>query len=251
MVYLWVDGVYVKAGLEKEKACLLVALAGLSDASKVFVALECGYRESTESWGALLRGLRDRGLRAPKLVVGDGHLEIWSALAQVWPEAGSQRCWNQKMMNVLDRVPKKKQAHAKVLLKAIPASETRRRADAAKEKFVTWCRKNGCEKAAETLAQDRERMVTFYGYPKAHWVHLRMSNAIESPVAAVRLRTDASKRYKKAENATAVIWKTMMVAERTFQKLNAPELLSKVAASAEFADGEEITRKVAAKGAAA
>lgn len=251
VVYLWVDGVYVKAGLEKEKACLLVALAGLSDGTKVFVALECGYRESTESWGALLRGLRDRGLNAPKLVVGDGHLGIWSALAQVWPESDTQRCWNHKLMNVLDRVPKKKRAHARMLLKAIPASETRRAAETAREKFAAWCRKNGFERASEILAQDWERMMAFYAYPKAHWMHLRTSNTIESPFAFVRLRTDASKRYKKAENATAIIWKTMMVAERTFRRLRAPELLSVVAVGAQFADGEKINRTVATRGAAA
>ena len=32
---MWVDGVYVKAGLEKEKAAILVVLVALSDGSKV------------------------------------------------------------------------------------------------------------------------------------------------------------------------------------------------------------------------
>jgi len=39
-------GVYVKAGLEKEKAALLVVVAGLSDGRKVFLAITSGYRES-------------------------------------------------------------------------------------------------------------------------------------------------------------------------------------------------------------
>jgi len=39
------------------------------------------------------------------------------------------------------------------------------------------------------------------------WKHLRTSNAVELPFAAVRLRTAEAKRYKKVENATAVIWK--------------------------------------------
>ena len=34
VVYMWVDGVYVKAGLEKEKAAVLVVMAALSDGSK-------------------------------------------------------------------------------------------------------------------------------------------------------------------------------------------------------------------------
>jgi putative transposase len=59
--------------------------------------------------------------------------------------------------------------------------------------------------------------------------HLRTSNPIESPVAAVRLRTAAAKPYKKIENATAVIWKTLLIAERTFRRLEAPELLAEVA----------------------
>ncbi len=50
VVYLWVDGVYVKAGLEKEKAAVLVALAALEDGRKVVLAVEAGYRESTGSW---------------------------------------------------------------------------------------------------------------------------------------------------------------------------------------------------------
>ena len=46
---LWVDGIYVKAGLEKEKAVLLVVLAALSDGSKVVVSVTSGYRESTQA----------------------------------------------------------------------------------------------------------------------------------------------------------------------------------------------------------
>ena len=49
MVYMWVDGVYVKAGLEKEKAAILVVMAALSDGRKVVVSSVSGYRESTES----------------------------------------------------------------------------------------------------------------------------------------------------------------------------------------------------------
>ena len=42
VVYLWCDGVYIKAGLEKEKAVVLVVLAALSDGSKVVVSVSTG-----------------------------------------------------------------------------------------------------------------------------------------------------------------------------------------------------------------
>ena len=50
VVYMWVDGVYVKAGLEREKAAILVVMAALSDGRKVVVSAIPGYRESIESW---------------------------------------------------------------------------------------------------------------------------------------------------------------------------------------------------------
>ena len=56
-VYLWADGIYVKAGLEKEKAALLVIIAGLRDGSKVVLSVTPGCRESVESWSEVLRDL--------------------------------------------------------------------------------------------------------------------------------------------------------------------------------------------------
>jgi hypothetical protein len=87
------------------------------------------------------------------------------------------------------------------------------------------------------LLGDWERMVAFYRFPAEHWRHLRTTNVVESPFSAVRLRTDASRRYKRVEGTRAVIWKMLRVAEQTWRKLNAPELLPLVAAGASFTDG--------------
>ena len=244
VVYLWVDGVYVKAGLEKEKAALLVAIAGLSDGRKVFLMVEPGYRESTESWSALLRNLKQRGMNYPRLVAGDGHLGIWAALRNVYPEAAEQRCWNHKALNVLDKLPKKRQGEAKGQLQQMAYAESRRQAEERRDKFVQWCQKEGCNAAAETLTRDWERLVTFYQFPKEHWKHLRTTNVVESPFAALRLRTDAAKRYKKAENATAVIFKLLMLAEGRFRRLNAPERIQQVFLGVQFQDGIEVNQKM-------
>ena len=221
VVYLWVDGVYVKAGLEKDKAAILVVLAALRDGQKVILAVESGYRESTDSWAAILRDLKRRGLQALKLVVGDGHLGIWGALAAVFPEAKEQRCWNHRILNVLDKLPLKRQAEARSLLTKIPYAETREEAERQKRAFQAWCTKRGHAEVGRALDPDWERMVTFYAFPREHWKHLRTSNPVESPFVAVRLRTAAAKGFKKVENATAVIWKTLLIAEKTFRRLDA------------------------------
>ena len=103
VVYLWADGIYVKAGLEKEKAAVLVVIAALRDGRKVVLAVKSGHRESTDGWSEILRDLKARGLATPRLVVGDGHLGLWGALTNVYPKAREQRCWNHRIVNVLDK----------------------------------------------------------------------------------------------------------------------------------------------------
>lgn len=147
-VDLWVAGIYVKAGLEKEKAAVRVVLAALSDGRKVVLAVTPGYRESTASWSAVLRDLQPRGLRAPRLVIGDAHLGIWAALRTVYPEAEEQRCWNHKILNVLDKPPKRQHPAAPTLLKAIPCAPTQREAVRRREQFVRWCAQQGHAMAA-------------------------------------------------------------------------------------------------------
>jgi transposase-like protein len=237
LVYLWADGLYVKAGLEKEKAALLVVIGALSDGRKVILAVRPGYRESTESWAAVLRDLKTRGLNAPRLLVADGHLGIWGALATVYPTADEQRCWNHRILNVLDKLPQKTQKVGRELLTQIPYAESRKQAQRRKRQFQAWCRRHGYDEAAALLDHDWERMVSFYRYPKEHWIHLRTTNVVESPFAAVRLRTAAAKRYKKVANATAVIWKVLLLAERRFRKLNAPHLLKDVFEGERYVDG--------------
>jgi transposase-like protein len=237
VVYLWVDGVYVKAGLEDRKAAVLVLLAGLSDGRKVLVALRSGQRESSASWASLLRDVRARGLRAPRLVIGDGHLGIWAGLRQVYPEAGEQRCWNHRILNLLDRIGRSDQPAATALLRTIVYADTVQEAQRHKTSFQHWCRQRGYEDAGQLIEQDWERMVAFYGFPREHWPHLRTTNPVESPFAALRLRTNAAKRFKKVENATAVMWKMLLIAESRFRRLNAPELMQEVFEGAVYING--------------
>jgi putative transposase len=243
VVYAWVDGIYVKAGLEKNKAALLVVIGGLSNGQKVVLAVEAGYRESIENWSGVLRDLKSRGMNAPRLVVGDGNLGIWGALSNVYPDTREQRCWNHKVMNVLDKLPRKAQTEAKVRLQKIYVAESRLKAEQEREVFISWCHRESHTAAEECLERDWERMVTYYQFPREHWVHLRTTNIVESPFAGLRLRTAASKRYKKVENATALIWKMLMVAEQRFRKLNAPDKLKQVFQGVEFKEGIEVKKE--------
>ena len=166
----------------------------------------------------------------------------------MWPKTCDQRCWNHKIINVLDQLPKKLQAQARELLCKIPYAPTRAEAERRRNTFARRYRRSH-PKAVTILEKDWEAMVRFYEFPEEHWKHLRTTNVVESPFASVKLRTTAAKRYKKIENATALIWKVLCVAESRFRKLNAPELMPRVYADAQYVDGklvrEEIRKEVA------
>lgn len=240
VVYVWADGLYVKAGLEDTKAALLVMIGALTDGRKVILAVESGQRESKESWRAVLRDRRARGLQPWRCTIADGHLGIWAALAEQQPAAAEQRCWNHRITNVLDAIPPKHQAQARTLLCAMPYAESQTACEKLRAQFVKRYRPLA-PKAVERLLHDWERLITFYQFPREHWRHLRTTNVVESPFAAVRLRTTAAKRFKRVPSATAMIWKVLQVAESTFRRLNAPELLPTVYAGVQYMDGVKQT----------
>src|SRR6202795_2309327 len=100
-VYVWVDGVHFNIRLEDDRLCTLVMIGARANGEKELLAVEDGYRESAESWKALLRDLKRRGMTAPPMVaVGDGALGFWAAAREVWPETREQGCWCHKLGNV-------------------------------------------------------------------------------------------------------------------------------------------------------
>ena len=168
VVYVWADGIYVKAGLERDKAALLVVLRAMRDGTK-----------------EVLRDLKARGIEAPRLLMADGNAAIWGAVRQVWPEAGEQRCWNHKMRNVLDRLPQREQSEAKDLLRAVVYAPSRAEAVKAREVFARRYRP-WYPKAVDVLEDDWERMVAFYDFPEDHWKHLRTTNVDGTTPGRVR-----------------------------------------------------------------
>lgn len=236
VAYWWADGLYVKAGIDDQKSALLTIVGTLITGERIVLACDSGKRESKESWLTLLRDLKHRGLRFPRLTVADGRLGLWAGLDEIHPSGEQQGCWNRKLATVLKTLPKDARPKASALLKAMAYAETQAECVRRRDKFVRTYRKTG-RKAVETLLRDWERMVTFYAFPQEHWRHLRTTNIVVSTFNSVQLRTNASRRYKRVEGAKATMWKMLRVAEKSWRKLRAPELLPLVASRVPFNDG--------------
>jgi transposase-like protein len=237
-VYVWADGVYfsVRLGEDKQLACL-VLVGVLPDGSKEVIALEDGYRESTESWLSLLRDLERRGMPAPKLAIGDGALGFWAALRQVYPETQEQRCWVHKIANVLDKLPKRVQPRAKDMLHEIMRAPDRQSALEDIERFSQEFEAK-YPKAVDTLTKDQDELLTFFDFPAEHWIHLRTTNPIESTFSTVKARTKKTKGAGSRKAGLAMAFKLLLAAEKHWRRINAPHLVALVQAGVQFPDGQ-------------
>ncbi len=224
IVYVWVDGIYIKAGIADERACLLVVMGADVTGQKHLLAMEEGFRESKESWSGVLRNLKARGMNEPALAIGDGALGFWAAAGEVWRQTRQQRCWLHKMRNVLDKLPRRERAEAVKSLRAVYLSKTR---EEARSKVIALAKgwRGLYDKAAECLMDDLDRMFAYYDYPAEHHKHLRTTNPIESIFASVRLRTGAMKRLRSARSAVYLVFQIVKRAEKSLQRLSHAEKL--------------------------
>ncbi len=240
-VYVWVDGVHFTVRLgEDDRLCVLVMVGVRADGTKELVAISDGYRESTESWAELLRDCRRRGMRAPVLAVGDGALGFWAAVRDVFPKTRHQADWVHKAANVLDALPASVQVAARRAMREIWDAEDKTHAERALEAFARDFAK--WPKAVRKLTKDREAVLAFYDYPAEHWIHLRTSNPIESTFAPVRARTDVTKGPGSRAAGLAMCFKLIEAAEGRWRRVNAPELVALVRASAKFMNGRLVER---------
>ncbi len=72
----------------------------------------------------------------------------------------------------------------------------------------------GYLKAAEFLERALERLLTFHVFPPEHARHLRTTNPIESPFAAVKLRTNAARRFRTPRSALHLLFNPDSALER-------------------------------------
>lgn len=234
--YVWVDGVYFGLRAGEDRICLFVVIGARTDGRKELIAVATGYRESTESWARVLRDLRDRGMHAPKLMIGDGALGIWAAARTVYPTAQHQRCWNHKVLNILDTMPKRVQGRARTMLREIWSAETRQDALGAIEAFSTAFEAK-YPKAVTLLRKDTGALLAFYNFPAEHWRHLRTSNIIESTFASVRLRTEKTRGHGTESSTLTMVYKLLKFASKRWRKLNGCQIIPMVMQGAVYHDG--------------
>ena len=123
--YVYVDGIFLKRcwGEEYENISILVAIGVSSDGYREIIGAAEGLKEDLESWKNFFVWLKQRGLKDPKLIIGDKALGMVEAIGQVFPHAKYQRCIVHFYRNVFTVTPRKKVKEVAKMLKAIHAQE--------------------------------------------------------------------------------------------------------------------------------
>ena len=125
--YVYLDGIYLKKtwGGTIESIAILVAIGVNAAGNREIIGAAEGGKEDKESWLNFLRGLKERGLKGVRLMVGDKCVGLAEYIKEVYPDAAYQRCIVHFMRNVLTNVPRNRGKEVGAKLKAIFAQEDR------------------------------------------------------------------------------------------------------------------------------
>ena len=199
LVYAWADGIYVKAGLEKDKAALL---------------------GRHRSHGRRHQGSPRRGAGLPRVgrVVGRGAAGPQGPGARRAEAAGGRRQPGHlgggpagvaggrgaAVLEPQDGQRARSSAEARAVGGEAAAAgevvyaESRAGGREDSRRLPRTAYADTYPKAVEILAGDWDRMTAFFDFPAGHWRHLRTTNVVESPFAAVRLRTSAASGSRRS-----------------------------------------------------
>ena len=241
--YVWADGVYFKVRGEKDNVCQLMLLGVGEDGRKRLMGMGEGYAESSDSWRELLLKLRAHGMEAPKLVVGDGGLVLWSGLGKVFPDCGRQFCWVHKLRDVRMYLPKSRHVEVTRKVRDIYMSETRVEAS---RKIATIAKSLGVKhrQAAETLTKWEDELLGFYDFPAEHWQQIRTTNPIASMFSSIRLRTNKTRGRLGRQKLSALILKLAQTATDNMNVIAHSDKIKLLLDGTIFMDGELVRKYI-------
>lgn len=190
-VFVWMDALTIKvreAG-RTVNVHALVAVGVNGDGQREVLGLEVASQEDGAGWLGFLRSLTARGLSGVRLVISDAHRGLVDAIGAALPGAGWQRCRTHYLRNLLTKVPKSAQPWVATMVRTIfdqpdaaaVCAQFVRVVDAVEARFPD---------AATHLADAREDLLAFTGFPHEIWRQIWSNNPQERLNKEIRRRTD-------------------------------------------------------------
>ena len=211
LLALFADAIYLPVRPEGPKEGVLVAWGFTTEGERVLLDVCLGQRERLEDWLDLGRGLTARGLRSPLLVVSDGAPGLIEAIGQLWPDADRQRCSVHRLRNILAKLPKRDDLHARVRVAYWAALDTATSPEEAEHGLRALVGELSGEfpSAAACLAEDLPALTVHLAYPLRLRKRLRSTNLLERSLGEVRRRTKVIGRFPGETSCLTLAWAVM------------------------------------------
>jgi transposase-like protein len=190
--YVWADALTMRVregGRIVNVACLL-AVGVNGEGHREILGVDVATSEDGAGWLAFFRSLVARGLSGTQLVTSDDHPGLVDAIAATLPGTSWQRCRTHYLRNLLTKVPKSSEAMVATMVRTIFAQPSADEVWAQHRRVVDHLYRVGLVNAAEHLDQAAAEILTFTGFPKAHWRQIWSNNPQERLNKEIRRRTN-------------------------------------------------------------
>lgn len=208
--FVYMDATYVPfkrtegTGKSVEKEGILVAMGITPQGFRKVLGYSFGETEKIGLWKDLLRSLKERGLKHPKMFITDGLSGMPEAVREIFPEAGHQRCLVHYSRNLCGYVRKSERKAVaddfRKVYSCLSRAEAEKRFEAFKafwgEKYV------GLRRMFERTDKN---IFSFYSFPVEIRKSIYTSNAIEGFNAELKRETRKRILLNSESNATIVI----------------------------------------------
>jgi transposase-like protein len=201
------------------------AIGVKKDGTKRVLGVREGASENLTVVTALLVDLRDRGLTAevPRLFVLDGGKALRSAVDGVYGRnAAVQRCRNHKLRNVLDHLPEKQRAHAKLVLRAAFNLEEAPKGIEKLRQYAADLERGGWSSAAGSLREGLEELFTVQalGLPRELRRCLATTNLLDAAHSGTRGLLRRVSTWRDGAMAERWVAAAMVETEKHFKKVH-------------------------------
>lgn len=232
---LYLDGFHLKVRMARRVISVpVLAVLGVAvDGSKRLVALQIAISEASGHWSSLIADLQKRGLRAPCLVVSDGHAGLRKAI-ESWPGIKIQRCAQHKWTNLAENCP----AHARrEMHRDYRGIVNAKNGMAARKTYKAFLDKWSelCPAAARSLEEAGEQLLTFYEFPKAMWRTLRTTNSLENLNREFRRRTKTQASFSSEDSAVTLLYGLVAFGQIRLRKVDGHHAVAGLLADADEA----------------
>jgi len=218
IVAVYIDGFVVGS------SHVIGAIGVKKDGTKMVLGVREGASENLAVVTALLTDLRDRGLTCgvPRLFVLDGGRALASAVECVYGEmAIIQRCRNHKQRNVMDHLPEKQRAHAKLVFRAAFNLDDAEKGAEKLRQYAGDLERGGCTSAAGSLHEGLAELFTVnrLGLPSALRRCLATTNLLDAAHSGTRGKLRRVTTWRDGAMAARWVAAAMVETEKSFRKV--------------------------------